>query len=113
MVTQKIGIKFHRPRSDGIIGGIIQKLPTTDHFLQYVKKYHQKVKFIKFTTKWSVVEFFWIIPPILPSDSSPCFSIIEIPEFKSIIKVQQSMLHFAAEEFLFNLYMNFTIPILR
>ncbi|RNA03852.1 hypothetical protein BpHYR1_020159 [Brachionus plicatilis] len=26
------------------------------------------------------------------------------------IKVQQSILHFVAEEFLFNLYLNFTIP---
>ncbi|RNA33048.1 hypothetical protein BpHYR1_008432 [Brachionus plicatilis] len=29
---------------------------------------------------------------------------------KTIKKVQQSMLHFFAEEFLFNLYLNFTIP---
>ncbi|RNA42220.1 hypothetical protein BpHYR1_036258 [Brachionus plicatilis] len=30
--------------------------------------------------------------------------------FFLVIKVQESMLHFVAEEFLFNLYLNITIP---
>ncbi|RNA42306.1 hypothetical protein BpHYR1_022348 [Brachionus plicatilis] len=33
-----------------------------------------------------------------------------VNEIITVVKVQQSMLHFVVEEFLFNLYLNFRIP---
>ncbi|RNA40710.1 hypothetical protein BpHYR1_037129 [Brachionus plicatilis] len=63
--------------------------------VQYVKKKNHPEKLVKYIERrmknWT-------------------FNYIETLNFKDIKKVQQSMLNFLVEEFLFNLYSNFKIP---